>query len=150
MTTKYIYLTGIIEWAKVREPDEKYNNYTIDLYLDDPSWAVFKASEIQVTPKEKDGKKFVTFRRPHVKLIKNDMVTFGPPEVLINTGKKDDSGTSIYEKYDGIIGNGSFVSIKVAVYDTQRGKGHRLETVAVETLVEYNPEPKDSGPKMPF
>jgi hypothetical protein len=35
------------------------------------------------------------------------------------------------------IGNGSTVTCKISVYDTQLGKGHQLEAVRVEELVEY-------------
>lgn len=144
MATKFVYFTGEVEWAKVRTPDEKYHNYTVDLYMDDDSWTKFFDSGLQLTPKEKDGKRYVTFRRPEEKLIKGETVNFGPPEVLIH---EDDN----YNDFDGLIGNGSTVMVKVAVYDTMRGKGHRLETVAVEELVEYNPEGgSGKDPDMPF
>jgi hypothetical protein len=54
----------------------------------------------------------------------------GPPTVLI---KRNDD----YVPFSDKIGNGSTVLVKVRVYDTPRGKGHELETVAVETLVPF-------------
>ncbi|WP_205105296.1 hypothetical protein, partial [Sutterella massiliensis] len=35
------------------------------------------------------------------------------------------------------LGNGSEVTVDIAVYDTQKGKGHRVEKITVHNLVEY-------------
>lgn len=130
MATKYIYLKGTSKWVKARKPDEKYGNYTMNLYLDKPSQKVFAESGLQIEPKSDDDGTFYTFRRPHEKLIKKDLVEFGPPKVF----NPDNT------EFDGLIGNGSRVTVKVSVYDTMKGKGHRWESIRVEELVEYNPE----------
>ncbi len=126
------------KWAKVRKPDEKYQNYTIDLYMTPASWKEFKASGLSMTPKRSDEGEFVTFRRPESKLIKNEVVTFGPPSVL----NPDET------EFEGLVGNGSEVTIKVVVYDTMKGKGHRLEAIRVDKLVPY--EGNGEGPRTVF
>lgn len=135
MATKYIYLRGTCKWAKPYKPDEKYGNYTICLYPDEKSMNEISDSGLTINPKSDDDGIYYTFRRPHQKLMKNELVELGRPQVLAadNTA------------FDGLIGNGSEVTIKVSVYDTVKGKGHRWETVRVDNLVEYNPDNKDAG-----
>lgn len=127
MPTQYLKFSGTCKWAKTRKPDEKYGFFSIDMYLDDSSWEVFKASGLNLEPKETDEGWYVRFRRPNQKIIKNELVTFGPPEV---------AGTT------ELIGNGSRVTVEVVVYDTMKGKGHRLNKIIVHELVPYNPTPQ--------
>lgn len=127
MATTEVYLSGKAKWAKVYKPDEKYRNWTINLYLDDDSLKKYKASGMSMAFKEDDDGSFVTFRRPEAKLIKNEMVKFTPPKVVNKDG----------EPISDNIGNGSDVTIKVIVYDTVKGPGHRLEAVRIDKLVEY-------------
>lgn len=122
------YFQGTIKWAKVHTPDPKFGNYEVNLYPDKPSWAAFKRSGLELKIREDDDGKFITLRRPDKKLIKNEIKEFGPPKVM----------TADLEKFDGNIGNGSKVTVKVNVYDTQKGKGHRLEAIRIDELVEYN------------
>lgn len=129
MATKFIDLTGTVKWAKVRKPDDKYNNWTVNFYPDDRSWKIFQDSGLQIRPKEDEDGKFVIFRRPAEKVIKSELVKFNPPKVW------DASN----QPFDGIIGNGSSATVKVAVYDTVKGKGHRWEAIRVDKLVEYVP-----------
>ena len=145
MATKYVYLSGKTKWAKLRKPDDKYNNFQLPLYLDKKSWELYDTLGLSLSKKKDDDGDFVTFKRPVSKLIKNEIVEFGPPKVL----NKDNS------EFDGLVGNGSDVTVKISVYDTMKGPGHRLETVRVEKLVEYNPpENKQTtatgGPALPF
>jgi len=129
MATKFIDLTGKAKWVKTRKPDEKYNNWTVDLCPDDRSRKIIEDSGLQLRYKKNDEGEYLTFRRPVEKLIKGKPVTFDPPKVW------DASN----QPYDGVIGNGSDVTIKVAVYDTVKGKGHRWEAIRVDNLVEYIP-----------
>lgn len=129
MATKFFDLTGTVKWAKVRKPDDKYNNWTVNFYPDERSWRIFQDSGLQIRPKEDEDGKFVIFRRPAEKLIKSELVKFEPPKVW-------DANN---QAFDGIIGNGSSATVKVAVYDTVKGKGHRWEAIRVDKLVEYNP-----------
>jgi hypothetical protein len=122
MPTQYLKFSGKCKWAKVRKPDDKYDNFSIQLYMDDKSWETFEVAGLSLIPKEDEDGQYVTFRRPNKKLIKNDVVEFGPPEVV---------------GAEGLIGNGSEVTLDVVVYDTIKGKGHRLNRVTVNNLVKY-------------
>jgi dCTP deaminase len=137
MATKVYYFSGKIEWAK-RQKDDRYNNWTINLYPDEASEKSIEESGCASNPKLNKATKemFYTFRRPESKLIKGETVTFGPPKFLI---LKD--GQTV--EFDGIIGNGSTGKVKVSVYDIPAtgGKGTRYEAVLVEDLVPYNPPP---------
>ena len=126
MATKNYYFTGTVKWAKVRKPDEKYNDYKIDLYPDEASVNLIKESGVQVKPKENEDGTFYTFRRKHEQLIKSKLEILGPPKVI----SPDNT------EFEGLIGNGSRVTAKVAVFDTVKGKGHRLEIVRVDDLVD--------------
>ena len=143
MATQYIYLSGIAMWPKLKTPDTKFDVegvYNLDLILDDPSMKKFKEAGIRVEMREKDGKKFVKLKRQHKKLIKGEVKTLGPPKVFDNDGNP--LGDHI------LIGNGSTVTCKVAVFDTMKGKGHTLEAVRVDGLIAY--EKADSGEGAPF
>lgn len=128
MATKYIHLHGKVKWVKAYKPDEKYDNYTLQMYLDEPSQKIFNESGLTLQPKtDEDGLRYYTFRRPETKLIKKEVVVFGPPKVY----DRDNN------EFNQIIGNGSTATIKISVYDTIKGPGHRWEAIRVEELVEY-------------
>lgn len=135
MASAYYYLTGKAKWARLFTPDEKYKNYKIDLLLDAESKKKFAESGMTMTPKMSEEGEYITFRRPEAKLIKNELVKFEAPPVTDAEGKP----------VDKLIGNGSDVTVKVVVYDTVKGKGHRLEAVRVNSLVEYQ-KPEETVP----
>lgn len=135
MTTKTMYVSGTCKWARVRTPDEKYGNYSINLYPDKGSLNAIQESGIQLAPKTDEDGIFYKFRRDHQKIIKKELVEFGPPTIL----NPDET------LFEGLIGNGSEVTLNVSVFDTQKGKGHRLNKVRVDKLVTYVPENKEEG-----
>jgi hypothetical protein len=137
MATTFLNLSGEISWANnLLELDTKYpsndgaGKYRLNLKIDDNSMGAYLASGLRLRPK--DG--VYSFRRPEFKVIKDEKVAFGPPKVIgVPEGK--------------LIGNGSKVTAKIVVYDTQMGKGHRLESVTIDELIEYVPElPADVEP----
>lgn len=132
MAQKTVYLRGLINWAKVQTPDEKYETYTLDFHPDEDSWIIFKESGLQlkVRESEKDGD-FIKVRRPVSKKSGKTLVEMGPPQVLL----KNEDGE--YEDYKGLVGNGSLGVVKLRVYDTDRGPGHELLSVAIDSLVSY-------------
>jgi len=142
MATKKVYLSGTCNWAKLHVPDTKFDVegvYTIDMYLDEASKAKFQEAGIRVDEREdKEGHMYVRFKRQHKKLIKGEVKTQGPPQVLDKEG----------EPFNGLVGNGSKVTCKVAVFDTMKGKGHTLEAVRVDELVAY--EKPDANGGAPF
>lgn len=128
MATTTIYLTGTCKWAKVHKPDEKYNKYSIDLYVDDKNRDIIVQSGSQATVKHDADGQYVRIRRNPFSLVKGELKDWGPPTVLDHDGKPLTSN----------VGNGSKVTCKVVVYDTIKGKGTRLEGIRVDELVEYN------------
>jgi hypothetical protein len=127
LASSYYYLSGRAKWAKLFKPDDKYKNWQIQVYMDEPSMAIFDETGMTMQKKTDDDGTFVTFRRPETKIIKDELVKFNPPDVLDANG----------DKLDQLVGNGSDVTVKVIVYDTMKGKGHRLEAVKVTKLVPY-------------
>jgi hypothetical protein len=127
--TKILYLSGTAKWAKLIEPDKKFNNWTLDLYLDDKSVDNFKKAELELQLRSSDEGPFIKLRRPVAKLIKNELVQYDPPQVTDQGGNK----------VTALVGNGSKVTCKVEVFGTVKGNGHRLDAVRVDELVEYDP-----------
>lgn len=144
MATAIHYWSGKCKWAKVYQPDQTYGNYTLDFYPDDPS--EIPASGLKLEPKTDEDGTFFRIRRPKEKLIKDELVVFGKPKVFLNLGTVDENGIPQVEPFDKLIGNGSRVTIKVAVYDAGKFKGHRLESVRVDEHVPYE---KTDGEKQP-
>jgi hypothetical protein len=137
LATKNYYFSGVCEWAKLTKPDTKFNAegiYSIDLFLDDASWAKFHDSGVQLKVKERNGQKYTTFKRPQRKLMKGEIVELGRPIVLDNEDNELNDPP--------VVGNGSRVTVKVAVYDTAKGKGSTLEKVRIDELVAYD-KPED-------
>lgn len=130
----YIFMTGKCKWAKLDKPDPKYGFYGIDFYLDKAGMKVFKESGLGLEIKKDEDGEFVRFRRHPDKLFEG---MDEKPKKLIFTGEHDAQGKSVYEPFADAVGNGSLVTVKVEVYDSKKGKGHRLEAVAVEDLVPY-------------
>lgn len=135
MSQKTIVLSGIAKWAKVHQPDTKFGKkYTIDLYLDNASWDVFKKSGSRLTVRQDEEGSFIKLSRNHDGTAKGEPVEYGPPAVFENDGK---TKTSVN------IGNGSEVTCRVEVYDSKYGKGTRLSAVKIDKLVEYEPTGSD-------
>lgn len=156
MATEVKFFTGKTKWCKVRKPDDKYDTYQVPLYMDETNLNLYKDSGMRLKLYEDVDGKYVVFKRKHAEFnyAKKEQVTNGPPDIRIRKGKE------YVEFPEGLIGNGSIVTVKVEVFDTpKRGagtKGHRLLGVAIEKLVEYNPDTADATGKseakvaMPF
>ncbi len=130
MATTMIYLTGEADWVKVDKPDEKYNRWGLTLYPDDESLLKFKESglRVEVHSDPKNNRPFVRLGRSVEALIKGKVLRYDPPVIF-------DANNNQFEKVPRI-GRGSNVTVKVAVFDTSKGKGHRLESVRVNSLVD--------------
>ena len=132
MSTTNYELTGKVNWAKLREElkDTRFNKegtYNIDFYPQSQrTWDIIERSGLQLKHSTSEDGEFLRIRRNHQGLVKGDLVTWGPPKVFLNG-----------ENFTGNIGNGSLVSINISVYDSVKGKGHRLNSVNVLELVEY-------------
>ena len=166
MATTYLNVKGTVKWVKLFEPDEYAGTkrWMINFYPHDGGeWEKITKSGVQLETKTDPDGKFIRFRRDCQKLIKDDLIVFCPPEITgaVEVHYTNAQGDKIrqYTKGDKItvnrvgdpvtIGNGSLVVANLSVYDTARGKGHRLESVKVLDLVdvpkskEDDPEPED-------
>jgi len=146
MSDVYYYFKGKAFWAKIKNPDLKYECRSLDLHFDDESYQMFKDSGLQLKVKEtEDGSSYVRLRRPLTRVTKDkEVIDVGPPQVLL----KNDAGD--YVPFDDFIGNGSDVIAKVRVYETSRGKGHELVVVAIDNLVPYEQAEEVGGEDLPF
>jgi hypothetical protein len=163
MATKWITLKCRVRWAQFYEPEEFSGDtrWIGTFYpVDGSEWEKYSKSGLQMVPKEdNDGHKFIRIRRPLKKLFpKDDEATyFVPPKITgaVNVAYHNAAtGEELrtYKKSDKIeikvvgektnIGNDSIVNVNIAVFDTGQGKGHRMESLNVLDLVEYNPESK--------
>lgn len=147
MTTSYYIFKGKTNWCKVRQPDEKYDNYQVPLYMDEKSWEDFKAAGLRLVPKEDKDGEFVVFKRKHAEFnnFKKTQQINGPPDVFI----KNEDGNYVPFP-DKLIGNGSEITVKVEVYETRNGIAHRLVSVGVDKLVVFEREGQSNVPVMPF
>ena len=142
MPTQHYVFTGEAVWSKVYEGqvDPKYGHWSIGVVLDPESQINYAKSGITAKYRDHEGKKFILFRRDKQKLINNKIEEFKPVPVTQWDGSSD-------IPFDKSIGNGSKVAIRVAVYDTRKGPGHRLEAVRVLEWKEYKkPEPTTEQP----
>lgn len=161
MATEYLTLEGTVNWAKVYDPDSYKDvdrRWILDFYpKDGGEWEKYRSSGIRVQVKNKGEGDYLTFRRSVEKKIKTSEgekeIVFTPPvisgavNVYYVNKEQPDRYLKSYEKgsiSDVIrigtpepIGNGSKVKITLAVYNTQQGKGHRLESIEVLELEEY-------------
>jgi hypothetical protein len=135
MATTFHYFTGKTKWPKIRpdRPDDYQGvkAWKIPVYLDKDNIKALQDAGLRMRPKKDEDGSFVTFRRPLNKEIGGKIVDFDPPTVI------DKNNQPLDPK---IIGNGSVVTVKISAFDTRMGKGHRLESVRVEELVEYKPD----------
>lgn len=130
MSTKFHYFAGKAKWAQVYKGngDDKYESWKINVYLTPDSWEEFKATGLQLEQRFDEEGSYVTFRRRYNQIIKKELVEFDPPKVVDADGNETTA----------LIGNGSDVVVKVSVFDTRKGPGHRLEAIKIVKLVEYN------------
>lgn len=134
MATKFYKIKGKTKWTQnVTSPDEfrGASNYKVHLYdMDEANLAVWKESGVQTKPRiDSSGDTLYTLKRPAgKKIIKNEVVDFGPPEFV------DAGGSPITVQ----VANGSEVEVHYVTYDTNGfGKGHRVNKVVVTNLIEY-------------
>lgn len=144
MPTQTYYFSGKALFPHLSSPDTKFDKagiWHVGLILDDESKAAYAASGIQVTPKpvkrdDPNSPLYVRFSRKTQQIMKNELVKFAAPEVV-------DANN---QPLSALVGNDSKLTVKVSVFDTMRGKGHRLDKVRVDELIEYKPEPKAEAP----
>lgn len=141
MASNVLYLTGKAYWAKLAADklDTKFTpNWNLKLELDQESLNRFKQAKLALKLSENDIGELncITPKRYADKDMKDSekRSTKLPPRVLLRDGAKMVS-------YEGLIGNGSRVTVKLDTFDTRYPtKGHRLVAVVIEELLEYSPD----------
>lgn len=122
--TRYVEIIGKCKWARnLFVPDEKYDTYYVDLFMDEENTELVKSLNLQGSFKEDADFPDLTgyrFRRPQFKIIAGKEVEFGKPEVTLAEGVEN-----------GIIGDGSTLCATIEVYETRQGVGNRLRRVVV-------------------
>lgn len=136
MATKYYNLKGTVNWCRTETPDTKYNEmgeFNMDFFPEDMD--DYHRLGLERTPKkDADGNEYVKLKRDNKKLIKGELVEFGPPKVSIKDPKLG------WVPFAGKIGNGSKVLINLSVFDTRKAPGHRVEGISILELVVYDPD----------
>lgn len=159
MATNYINVKGTLAWAQVYEPDEYAGDkrWKVSFYpFDGNEWEKLRKAGVQLESREdKEGKSFVVLRRACKRLFGDDVTFFSPPHItgavnVAYVNKGTDDLVRSHKKGDGVeieqvgervlLGNGTVAIANIAVYDTAKGKGHRLEALKILDLVEFNPD----------
>lgn len=169
MATTYPRIKAKIKWAKVYQPDEYagQSKWSVEVYpLDENEWKKFEDAKIQKTIKTDEDGKFFSAIRLTQKVMKNKFVYFTPPIVYGKDGSPlviyhdeegdtlrsfDDPNKKIIKKgTDILMGNGTVAEVTLAVYNTPKGNGSRLESVKILDLVEYvKVSASDNGKDLP-
>jgi len=143
MSTAIIYVTGTAKWCRVYEGqmDTKYGEkFHLTVYPDEASLVTLKTSGSRVKKHDDEEGTFFKFSRDNKKVFKDEEEVLGPPKVIDADGKP----------FDKIIGNGSTVTCKLAIYDSKFGKGTRLEAVRVDKHVPYEAAEGGDAAEYPF
>lgn len=140
MASTYHFFQGRANWAHVKRPN-KFDNYSIDLIVDKDTKKAIKGTGLKGNAKDTldTDEPYFTFRRKSTLRKKTgEIVEMSAPKVTLADGTE----------FDGLIGNGSKVTVKIEVYDFDAGKGpdgtpynagkgSRLEAIRIDELVEY-------------
>lgn len=158
MATEIHFWKGSIEWAKVYEPDtfSGSSRWMINFFPD--NMEEVKEAGCQAEPKEdQNGDQYIRLRRDTQKLMGSNLVKFTPPrltgevdvkyvnkltgEPVFNWNAMEDPNLEYEQVGDRVtLGNGTKATVRVAIFDTQRGKGTRLEGLEITELVKYESE----------
>lgn len=152
---------GKARWMKhLYTPDNAFgaSKYKAGIWVSKETADQIKKAGVQKKVKEDEKGPWIEFTRDEVKVMKGQPVFFTPPILEDKNGASiisyvDEYGktvksyndpakkTSIKKQGENIlIGNDSDVQLTVAVFDTMKGKGQRLESVRILDLIEYRPE----------
>lgn len=117
---EYYYFTGKVLFAQTAKLD-KFGKYSVTLVLSKDDIAKYNRSGIQKSLKGTDEGPTVTFTRTPTRVNQKtqEVQDFG----LVSIVDKNGEPTDLY------LLKGDEVVCKVAVYDTQKGKGSTLESV---------------------
>lgn len=115
-----MYLDGVADFQSLKEVD-KYGNHSLKVILEGDDLFKFEHSGSQLSVKrDEEGKASVVFRRPPSRLTRDKkLLEFGPPKIYDKHG----APTNRY------VQKGDRVTVKLSLYDTEKGVGTVLESV---------------------
>ena len=162
MPTQYLKFTGKSRWNKhIYTTDDAFGaqKFKCGLWIDKETLEEYNKSGIQKKVKSDEKGDYVEFTRDAVKMIKGAPVFFVPPTVYNKDGSvaiNYTEGDEVVRSYNDpnrkakivrngdpiIIGNDSDLEVTVAVFDTMKGKGQRLESIRIIDLITYDPDKK--------
>ena len=128
MSTQILYIEGVGKWVKPYpgQEDTKYGKKAVmELYPNEKGILQLKAAGWRKKFYESEDGQFIKLSRDVDKEFKDQPL--GHPKVVDAEGKP----------FDRLIGNGSKVVAKIALYDSRMGKGARWEALQVVDLVPY-------------
>jgi hypothetical protein len=136
--TEIVYIQGKASWFRAKQPNQ-WNKYSVQIHPN--AEGLEKIRELQSrglknTIKKDDDGYFVNFTRPVSKEYKTGKIqTFAPPTVTDKDG-------NIFE---GQVGNGSDVTLKLEVYEHATPAGGRAvaarwASARIDTLVPFELE----------
>lgn len=130
-----VYVQGKVSWFRPKVPN-KWNKWSVQIHPDDKSLELIRELQAQgaknVIKKDDDGY-FVTFTRPVTKETSTGKIlSFTPVEVFDKDGNK----------FDGNVGNGSDVTLKLEVYQHAtpgggKAKAIRWVSARIDNLVPF-------------
>jgi hypothetical protein len=136
MPSELMYIRGKASWAHTLTPNP-YGAYTISVHPNPEGLEKLRELQAQglknTMRKDEDGW-FMTFRCPQSKEMRGRIITFPPPEVIMDDGKKS--------PLQGHIGNGSDVTVKLEVYSHNtpgggKARAARFVGVMIHNLVPF-------------
>lgn len=155
MPQSTVYVSGMLRYARVLpgQIDTEYNQYSVDLTPDEASWDVLKSTGVEFKIRENEAGDYIKVRRHHSKLMGDEVVIFGAPKVVLNTGELDENNVPITVAFDPKkrIGNGSRATLRLTIFQgaKQKKPGCRLEGVRVDEFIEFIPTPMSDRPATP-
>lgn len=133
--TEFVYLKGKAKWVRHTSVNP-WGKWAMTLYPDEASYDVImklKEEGLKNTMKKDEDGYNLSFSRPQNKTMKGKVVAFTPPEILTKEG---------VPLRDTLVGNGSDVTVKLAVYQHGtpgggKAKAARWEALKVDNLVPF-------------
>lgn len=142
--TENIYIKGKVSWFRAKQTNQ-WNKYSVQIHPVHEDLEVIRGLQSRglknVIKKDDDGY-FVNFTRPVTKQYKSGKVqTYAPPQVFDKDGNL----------YEGQVGNGSDVTLKIEVYEHDNQAGGkavaaRWVSARIDNLVPFETD-KDAFPE---
>jgi len=119
---EHIYIQGKVKWFRPKVPN-KWNKWSVQIHPNADGLAILRDLQTEGVKnqikKDEDGY-YTTFTRPVTKETRaGKIISFVPVEVFDSEGNK----------YDGNVGNGSDVTLKLEVYTHPTPGGNKAKAI---------------------